>query len=232
LGGVCGARRGMCSGSGGVNKRLDEVVKLGIPKQLEDLVKLDLLEEESPGRVLQIWMEYHKDKDGAVAGVMSGPEYDTFKFRSSKAPMCLIPVFKGDGHFVVIAQAQSPEAQLGGSDAFLVAHLDDYRANPTLAQPYLSLTVYTETLKSKELALVRGEYDKGRLSKEEASLVVSDVIRSYVNTEFFKHVNTLNNRPAEFDWGKEVALFEEQRKQEPIKVTADEALKEGGVKAK
>jgi len=203
---------------------------LGIPKQLEDLVKLDLLEKENPGRVLQIWMEYHKDKDAAVAGVMSRPEYDTFKFRCGKAPLCLIPVFKGSGHFVVIAQAQSAEAQLGGSIAFLVAHLDDYRANPTLAQPYLSLTVYTEILESKELALVRGEFDKGRLSKEEASLLLSDVLRSYVNTEFFKHVNSLNNRPAEFDFKQELALFREQRKEEPTKVTADEALKEGGVK--
>ena len=58
--------------------------------------------------------------------------------------MCLLPVFKGEGHFVMVAQTQPDMAGV------LLTHLQDYQANPNHAQPYMSLTIFTEVLQVRQ----------------------------------------------------------------------------------
>ena len=57
---------------------------LAAPKKLSDVVKLDLLVNETSGRILQIWMEYHAKKEGCAAGILSRAEFDVVTFRSQK----------------------------------------------------------------------------------------------------------------------------------------------------
>lgn len=49
----------------------------------------------------------------------------------------------------------------------MVTYLEDYKRDPSSAEPYLSLTLFNELVETKGLALIRGEVTN-RLSRDEA----------------------------------------------------------------
>ena len=54
------------------------------PSTLNEIVKLELLQEESPNRITEIWKEFHKEKDSAVGYTLDGPSYDIITKRMKK----------------------------------------------------------------------------------------------------------------------------------------------------
>ena len=56
---------------------------------------------------------------------------------------------------------------------------------PSASGPYAESHTASPN-QSKEIALVRVEFDKDRLTKEDATLLMQDFMRSYVDTKFFK----------------------------------------------
>jgi len=174
---------------------------LAVPKKLSDLVKLEALTGEPAGRIIQIWMEYHEGKDSALGAVLSKPENDVIAFRIKRAPMVIIPLKKGGGHLMMVAQFQDGESAI-------VTTLEEYKQNPAMATPHMCVSVYRDLLQTKELVLVRGDYHKTMLSAEEAKGFVQTLFKCYVDTNYFKHVQLLNGSPGQFVWEEYMALFE------------------------
>ncbi len=83
---------------------------------------------------------YFQSKKHAVGAVLSQPEFEVLNFRAKKAPMSLLPVPKDDGQLIMVSQFKN-----NGSMA-LMTTLDDYKANPELARPYVSVHVFNELL--------------------------------------------------------------------------------------
>lgn len=52
-----------------------------------------------------------------------------------------------------------------------MTYLDDYKANPSTAQPYMTLSLFDELVETKGLALLRGEV-MNHLTRTEARLYV------------------------------------------------------------
>jgi hypothetical protein len=77
------------------------------------------------------------------------------------------------------------QSQPDGTGA-LFTHLEDFQRSQARAEPYMAITIFKDLLASKELALVRAEYDKNKLSKEDATHLIKDFLRSYVDTALYK----------------------------------------------
>lgn len=77
------------------------------------------------------------------------------------------------------------QSQPDGTGA-LFTHLEDFQRNQARSEPYMAITIFKDLIATKELALVRAEYDKNKLTKEDAAHLVKDFLRSYVDTALYK----------------------------------------------
>lgn len=132
------------------------------------------------------------------------------------------------GFFTLLSQFQDKYC--------LFTYLDDYKANPATAQPYLTLTLYDDLVEDKGLALARADYGLllGREvrqlpgawssvllsalltqpippSAQEATRLVLLLRRYYLDDERYKTVDTFNNVPQAFDIN---SYFEEVAREE------------------
>lgn len=62
---------------------------------------------------------------------------------------------------------------------FVMTFLDDYKKNPALAPPWMSVLLFDELLTTKALALMRAEADADRFYKAEVGHLLSLVRRYY-----------------------------------------------------
>jgi hypothetical protein len=145
--------------------------------------------EKPPEKILEIWDEYHGERDDAIGSFLSPSDHAAIQERGEKAVMFVFPVHRDDGHFQMLSQVQGKHVVL--------TMLDEYRLNGANAQPWLSLTFYDELVDEKELVLVRGDVLVPQLSLEEGERLWGNVRHFYLNEP--EQVDMFNNRPREFD---------------------------------
>lgn len=160
------------------------------PRELESIVKYALLERESPEEIKMIWTTFHNDRKDCVASVVGKATYQGFRERSAKCPNFVYPVRRENGtFFCLFAQWQGRHC--------IFTHLDDYRRNPTLAEPYFAVTMFDDLLDRKGLVLVRGDF-AWQLTKEDGQKLLAMIEQFYLVEPSF--VETFNKRPQEFDF--------------------------------
>ena len=160
------------------------------PRSLEQVVKPQLLERESAARITQIWNEYHDSRLDCVASVWGPGEYSALRERARRCPRMLYPVLKGDGKFFnLVAEWQDKYC--------IFTWLEDYRRDPSRAEPYLSVALFDDLLDRKQVVLVRGDFS-GHLRKLDAAHILN-LMRFYYFQEP-KWVETFNKDPAAFDF--------------------------------
>lgn len=76
--------------------------------------------------------------------------------------------------------------------------MEDFKKNPTLATPYLVVTCYDELVRTKGIALIRGDI-VGGISKEEGQTVLNMMINQYLVDSQFEKVKQFNHSPSHFD---------------------------------
>jgi hypothetical protein len=160
------------------------------PRKLEHIIKYALLEREPPARIREVWNSFHDARLDSVATVWAAAEWAEMAARARRCPRFVYPVLKGDGkYFTLIAEWQ---------DNFCIfTFLEDYRRNPSGAEPYMSVAVYPDFLDRKGIALVRGDFS-GHLLKRDAVHILN-LMRHFYLTEP-RHLETFNRDPAAFDW--------------------------------
>ena len=160
------------------------------PRNLEQIIKYALLERESPARIREVWNTFHDGRLDCVATVWSRAEYEGIQERKRRCPRFVYPVLKGDGkYFNLVAEWQ---------DRFCIfTWLDDYRRNPSAAEPYMSIALYDDFLARKDLVLVRGDFT-GHLKKADA-VHLMNLMRYYYFTEP-KAVEQFNLSPGSFNF--------------------------------
>lgn len=165
------------------------------PRKLEQIIKYALLEREQPAQIKEIWNTYHDSRLDSVATTWSKEEFEGIQERKRRCPRFLYPVLKGDGkYFTLIAEWQ---------DQFCIfTFLDDYRRNPSAAEPYMSVALYDDFLARKQLVLVRGDFS-GHLQKRDAAHLLN--LMRYFYFVDPRHVELFNKEPSKFDWNGFVA---------------------------
>ena len=159
------------------------------PRTLDEVVKIDLLQEETPDRVRDIWDEYHLTKEDVVGQAWTADEYSAFTNTARDAPMFVFPIQRSDGQFVMLSQVQEKHC--------LLTFLDEYKLDPLGAAPWMSVTFYDDLAEDKGLVLVRGDVSVPKLTRPEGLHLIQLLKTFYL--EQTEMVDCFNNRPAEFD---------------------------------
>ena len=163
------------------------------PRKLDAVVNLDLLQQEKPERISEIWVEYHASSASAVGKAVSRATYEAIHERATLCRFFVLPVQRDTGHFACLCQYQG--------NSWFVTFLDDFRRDPTSAQPYLCITVYPELAATKDVVLLRADVVAlATLNKSDAALMLEQLVRFYGDEGLYqKHVYSFNKTPREFN---------------------------------
>lgn len=170
-------------------------VSMPSPKDLDEVMKLDALQDKTAEEVREIWMQHHSDpKGGRVASVMSGEEYTALTTRAKSSPIFVLPLIKPNGGFLTLLwQWQQP--------FLLFTTLDEYKRFNTGAPPHLTLTFYSELASSKNLVLVRGDIINDKVINTAEANTLMELTRAfYADAPSYMMVHNFNHEPAKFDF--------------------------------
>ncbi|KAL7526362.1 hypothetical protein ACHAWF_001741 [Thalassiosira exigua] len=108
------------------------------------------------------------------------------------SPFFIHPVFREEGHFMVISQFQAPSH-------FLLAFLEDYRMDPSRAQPLLTVSVFDDLADTKDITLVRCDIINQGIEEDEGYNICKGLLEDYANEDDFRNVHMFNKKPDAFD---------------------------------
>ena len=96
-------------GSLAYSKRSMSGFSLTAPKTLNEIAKVDMLEQETPEAVKTIWAEFHQDPSlMAIATSMPGAQHDTLLQRVAKCPHFIFPVFASkEAYYLMFSQVHT-----------------------------------------------------------------------------------------------------------------------------
>jgi ATP synthase F1 complex assembly factor 1 len=92
---------------------------LTAPRTLNEIAKVDMLEQETPEAVKAIWAEFHQDPNlMAIATSMTGAQHETLKQRVAKCPNFIFPVFASkEAYYLMFSQVHACITRAAASTA-------------------------------------------------------------------------------------------------------------------
>jgi ATP synthase F1 complex assembly factor 1 len=164
-----------------------------IPKQLNEVARLPLLQQETAVKIRQLWLDQFKDRADVVVGTLARAEYETFRANAIACPMFIVPVMKSEAsYFNLVSQFQDGKH-------CLLTQLDAYRQNPSNASPAMVTTVYEELVAEKGIALMRGDIiNRLEITRSDAQKILKFLRHVYINK--FELVKRFNKDPRNFDY--------------------------------
>ncbi len=67
------------------------------------------------------------------------------------------------------------------------------------ANPYMVITCFDELVRTKGIALIRGDIIS-QLNKDEGQAVLNTILNSYLVEQFFENARKFNHEPAQFNY--------------------------------
>mmetsp|Transcript_10208 Transcript_10208/g.21507 ORF Transcript_10208/g.21507 Transcript_10208/m.21507 type:complete len:226 (-) Transcript_10208:284-961(-) len=162
------------------------------PKKLHDILKKELVEDKSRTEISDLWYTYHESKDNVHGLVLGGKETKALIPRAAISPFYIQPIFRDDGHFMLVSQFFEPSH-------FIMAYLEDYKMDPTAAQPLLSFSIFDDYADDKDLTLVRADIMNNGIDEGEGLKVVKAMLDNYKNDDEYLNVRAFNTKPDSFD---------------------------------
>lgn len=194
------ARRAARAPSAPAAARVRWAWSLPTGRKLADVAKLELLEQEPPERVAEIWAERHAGSDaaGTVGAVLGGATWaQALAPRLAKHPLFVLPLAKPTeaspfAHLSVLVQAQLPFVAL--------TPLAEYQAKGAAAAPALVATHFTELVDSHGLVLVRGDVTAGNgdIADEDAAALLALTHDFYADDDKYALVTRFHADPDAF----------------------------------
>lgn len=83
---------------------------------------------------------------------------------------------------------------------FIMAYLEDYKMDPSAAQPLLSFSVFDDYAEEKDLALVRADILNKGIADDEGLKIVKDMLDKYAVEDEYMDVYAFNKKPETFDF--------------------------------
>mmetsp|Transcript_26650 Transcript_26650/g.37555 ORF Transcript_26650/g.37555 Transcript_26650/m.37555 type:complete len:215 (+) Transcript_26650:114-758(+) len=168
------------------------------PRKLEEIVKLDLLEGKTAEEVTEIWKSYHDTKENVHGFVVEGKEGKSILSRAAQCPFFIQPIFREDGFFMLVSQFQKP-------NHFLMAYLEDYKMDPSAANPLLTFSVFDDLSEKLDISLVRCDIINKGIQEEEGAKVTEHLVDLYRNDDEFTAVHAFNKAPHTFDYDDHIS---------------------------
>ncbi|KAG1662566.1 hypothetical protein FOA52_003945 [Chlamydomonas sp. UWO 241] len=173
----------------------------------------------TPEEVTDIWLKFHSDDTKNMVGsTMTREEHAVFTARAKESPLFALPLAKpGGGYLTLVSQCQAPFVLLTTLEEYrrvpqfqapfvLLTTLGEYRSKGSTAPAHMAITIYSELVESKGLALVRGDVvEVANIDAREARLVQELIRAFYTHDEDYQMVHAFNHAPAKFDFAAVLA---------------------------
>ncbi len=165
------------------------------PKNLSDITNLPKLAQETPEVISELWAAFHERAISANGDSISNAIAADIAKLGKKCPLFIVPVFKSpDSYLILLTQFQEKH--------IIATFLDEYKKNPSGAQPWLSISIYDEFSKAKGLHLLRCDF-LPNLTKDESKRTFGAIIDSYSRDEqMLSYIEAFNLKPDSFDYNK------------------------------
>jgi ATP synthase F1 complex assembly factor 1 len=174
-----------------------------VPRNLNDVLKLELCLTKSGEEIKGLWDTYFARKPGIIASTYEKKEWDLVSARAAECPFFVVPVFRGENYFVMVAQFQEKN--------LMFTDLAAYQQNANAAMPWLSTTFYTELHKPKQVVLYRMDITSQHITREEAVFSLATWKLYYEQDEFFAQVRQFNKDPNNFNFDKFIQTLKKER---------------------
>jgi len=171
-----------------------------IPSSLKTIVKYELLEKETAEKIRVIWIQYFSNKDGVIAAVLEPDTFSTIAKRAKECPLFVFPFPRADG-FVSIVSEMRPQANVCAFTS-----LDEYKKHGADAKPLATMNYYTEFMNSKQLVLMKGDYDSEFFKTTDVQYLVNVWQIFLLEDSKFELMRSFNSRPQDFNF---VAVIKE-----------------------
>ena len=77
------------------------------PRNLNEIVKLEVLSKEDSTVIKSIWEEFHNKKNDAVCGTMTPEEHKKLHEKAKACPLFILPCFKSkESYYMLFSQYQ------------------------------------------------------------------------------------------------------------------------------
>jgi len=169
-------------------------------KNLNDIMKVELLQEKSAEEISKIWTEYYKNKENTLCAVVPSHLY-TKQHERSQEYNFIFPLPRDEGYEFILAQFAGHEIHF--------ATLISYQAYGENAPECLTASFYTDLNATKNIVLMKGEYDKNILKPSEAQFLINQVQLYYTGGEdYLELLKTFKHKPDQFQYSKLVEKLE------------------------
>lgn len=159
---------------------------------LDKIMKIDLIKDKTAEEVKSIWEQYHLQKDFCIAATIPAKDFDKLNESSKKFPTFLFALPRTQGYEFIMCQFAHNSVHF--------TPLLYYQVHKENAPECLTITHYDEFKDSKEIVLMRGEYDKNVIDAREAQCLANQLQMYYIQDEPEKRklLETFTQKPDEF----------------------------------
>lgn len=163
---------------------------------LNEIVKLDLLEKEDTKKITSIWLQYHRKKD-CLSAVIPKETYHLLLDKSKDCPLFVFPLSREKGYVSILAHMQ-----LNQNGKCLFSSLKDYQSNPSSYVPWINVSYFRELELSKGIVLMRAEIDPKMIKISEAQYLVNLWQLYMLDESRYQKVKQFNHDPKSFDFNQ------------------------------
>ena len=169
--------------------------------ELNDILNLDKISNMSPEQIQNIWNEHHKEKNVIVATIPM-KHYLKLEKRSNLFRNFIFPIARETQYEFFLLEFSNKNTYF--------TPLIQYQMYQENAPICLQLFYFTELLKSKEIVLMRGEFDSNVIKRQEAQYLADQIQYYYCsNNEFqLQLLHKFNNNPEQFQYTDLITEFE------------------------
>jgi len=160
-------------------------------KKLDDVMKMELIEDKSTEEIASLWRAHFGVKE-CLCAVIPSDTFQQMKERYSIHKTFLMPLPRKNGYEFFVVQFLGNEAHF--------TSLINFQAFNENAPECLTLVHYTDIAESKKIVLMQGEFDGNSLSLQEAQCLANQVEMYYCNPSESKKnlLETFTFKPQEF----------------------------------
>ena len=173
---------------------------------LNDIVKLDLLNEKTKEEITEIWNTYHSKKDCIYASIPT-VSYEPFYQNVQKYPAFILPLPRNSSN------SSSNDANASTSDGYeffllqfqehccYFTPLAAFHLHKEIAPVCLTIHYYPELSQTKDIVLMMGEYDSNILTIMEAQFLANQLNYYYTTKDEASKLSLhlFNKEPKSFD---------------------------------
>lgn len=154
-------------------------------------MKLELIENKTSQEIGDIWREYHKNKD-CISGSLTPNQFDLIFQRGTAYPTFLLPLPHDHGYEFIVCQFEANKIHM--------TPLIWYQTHKENAPECLVLSFFNELRTSKDLILMRGQFDQNSINVQQAQFLANELQLYYGshNSRRLELLETFTKKPIQF----------------------------------